>query len=57
MFLHSDREGRNFSHIASFRSDVDVMQRLWELAKARLTTEEIKNKMLLRTDNEELDAW
>jgi len=33
------------------------MQRLWELAKKRLTTEEIKNEMLLRTDGEGRSAW
>jgi len=33
------------------------MQWLWELAKERLTTEEIKNEMLLRTDGEGRNAW
>ena len=44
MFLRTDREGRKVSHIASFRCDVDVMQRYWELAKKKLITEEIKIK-------------
>jgi hypothetical protein len=33
------------------------MNWLWELAKERLTTEEIKNEMLLRTDGEGWTAW
>jgi hypothetical protein len=33
------------------------MQKLWDLAKEKLTTEEIKNEMLLRTDNEGRTAW
>ena len=48
MFLRTDREEKNVWHIASFRSDINVMQRLWELAKERLTTEEIKNETFLR---------
>ena len=33
MFLRRYREGRNVWHIASFRGGVDVMQKVWELAK------------------------
>jgi len=53
ILLRTDREGRNVWHIATFRSNVDVMQGLWEFAKERLTTEEVKNEMFLRTENEE----
>jgi len=47
----------NAWHIAAFWGNLDVMQRLWELAKERLTTEEIKNEMLLRTDGEGRNVW
>jgi len=33
------------------------MRLIWDLAKKRLTTEEIKNEMLLRTDDEGRNAW
>ena len=33
------------------------MQKIWEWAKERLTTEEIKSEMLLRTDSEGRNAW
>jgi len=33
------------------------MQKLWALAKKRLTTEEIKNEMFLRTDREGRNVW
>jgi len=33
------------------------MRVIWELAKERLTTEEIKSEMLLRTDCEGWNAW
>jgi len=37
-------------HIAACVGKQDVMQKIWEWAKERLTTEEIKNGMLLGTD-------
>ena len=49
--------GMNAWHIAAYRGNVDVMQKIWEWAKERLTTEEIKNEMLLRTDREGMNAW
>jgi hypothetical protein len=33
------------------------MKEIWDLAKERLTTEEIKNEMLLRTDSEGRNVW
>jgi len=33
------------------------MAQIWVLAKERLTTEEMKNAMLLRTDREGRNAW
>jgi len=43
MLLHTHGEGRNAWHIAAFGGEVDVMQKIWELAEERLTTEEIQN--------------
>jgi len=36
--------------------DLDVMKNIWEMPKRRLTTEEIKNEILLRTDIEGRNA-
>ena len=33
------------------------MQKIWEWAKGRLTTEEIKNEMVLSTDRIGRNAW
>jgi len=33
------------------------MQKIWEFVKERLTREEIKNEMLLRTDHVGRNAW
>jgi len=52
MLLRTDYDGRNAWHIAAYGGNVDTMRVIWELAKERKTTEEIKNKMLLRTDCE-----
>jgi len=56
MLLRSDRGGRNAWHKALFRGNVAVMREIWELAKKRLTTEEIKYEMLLRTDRKGMNA-
>jgi len=42
MLLRTDGEGRNAWHIAAFGGKIEVMQKIRELAKERLTTEEIK---------------
>ena len=47
----------NAWHIAAFRGNVEAMREIWELAKERLTTEEIKNEIILRTECEGRNAW
>jgi len=47
----------NVWHIATYSGKLDVMQWLWVLAKERLTTEEIKNEILLGTDREGRNVW
>jgi len=42
---------------AAFRGELDVMKEIWELAKEILTTEEIKNEMVLSTHSSGRDAW
>jgi hypothetical protein len=36
---------------------LDVMQKMWEWAKKRLTTEEKSNKFLKSTDHKESAVW
>ena len=56
MLLRTDRKGRNAWQIAACAGKLDVMNKLWEFAKERLTAEEIKSEMLLRTDGEGRNA-
>ena len=44
-------------HRAAYRGKLDIMQIIWELAKEKLTTEEIKNEILLSTDRDGTTAW
>jgi predicted small metal-binding protein len=44
-------------YLAANRDKQNVMQKIWEWAKKELRTEEIKNEMLLRTDNTGRTAW
>jgi len=37
--------------------NLEVLQKVWELAEEKLTTEEINNKLLLGTDNKGKAAW
>ena len=37
--------------------NLEALQKLWEWAEEKLTTEEIKNKLLLGTDAEGRTAW
>ena len=39
------------------RGKVDVIHKIWDLPKERLTTKEIRNELLLRTDGEGSNAW
>jgi len=55
--LHTDGEGRNACDMAAHVVELDVIQNIWELTKERLTTEEIENGMLLRTDDRRWKAW
>jgi len=45
MLFRTDGEGRKAWNIASFGGAVDVMQKILELSKERLTTEQIKNEI------------
>ena len=42
MLLRTGHEGRIPWHIAAFRGKINIMQKIWEWVKERLTTEEMK---------------
>jgi ankyrin repeat protein len=44
-------------YVAAYNGNLDVMQKLWELAKHNLTTEELKNNVLLVTDSNRQTSW
>jgi hypothetical protein len=43
--------------VAVDNGNVDVMQELWKMVRENLTTEEIKNRMILSTDRYGRRAW
>jgi hypothetical protein len=51
MLLRTDREGWNAWHIALIFGIIDVINKMFVLAKDILTREEIKREMILRTDD------
>jgi hypothetical protein len=57
MLLRTDREGKTTWQLAAYSGNLDIMQKIWEWAKEKLTTEEIKKDMLLRTDDDGRTAW
>ena len=57
MLLATDIEGRTILHVAAECGGEEILQSVWEWAKEKLTTEEIKNKLLLATDNKGRSAW
>ena len=44
-------------HVAAECGIEEMLQKVWEWTKEELTTEEIKNKLLLATDNKGRNAW
>jgi len=55
--LGTDNEGRTVWHVAAACRKLEILQKIWEWAKEKLTTEEINNKLLLGTDNEGGIDW
>ena len=63
-FLREEKEYGNMSyqtlsvwHVAAVQCNVEVLQKVWEWAKEKLTTEEINNKLLLGTEKDGKTAW
>jgi hypothetical protein len=51
MLLRTENEGRTAWHLATYSGKQDVMQKILDCAKDKPITEEIRNEILLRTDN------
>ena len=57
MLLFTDDQGVTSWQLAAYEGELNIMQNKWEWAERKLTTEEIKNEILLRTDDEGMTAW
>jgi ankyrin repeat protein len=53
LLLTTNNEGRTVFDIAADQGRLEILQKVWEWANEKLTTEEINKKLLLATDNEE----
>jgi len=43
--------------LAAKEHNLEILKKVWEWAEEKLTTEEIKYKFLLGTDNVRMTAW
>jgi ankyrin repeat protein len=59
LLFATDIYGRTAWHVAASYGNLDIMQKLWKMARDNLTTEEIKNNLLLATDSygKQLCSW
>jgi ankyrin repeat protein len=57
LLLVPDSGGNTAWHRAAGWGKLDVLQKIWDLAKDNLTREDIKYKLLLATNGEENTAW
>ena len=55
-FANMSYEAETVRHVAAHLGSLKVLKKLWEWIKEKLTSEEIKNK-LLATENEGRTAW
>jgi len=49
VLLSTDNEGKTAWKLAAQRGILDTLQRAWEYAEDKLTTDEVNNKLLLGT--------
>ena len=57
LLLTQDNDTPTAWHMAAERGNLELLQTLWELAKEKLTPEDLKNKLLLAKDNRGKTAW
>jgi ankyrin repeat protein len=57
LLLHKDYSACTAWQLAAVGGNIKVLEKLWECAKEKLTTEELNNKMLLAKDNKQWTAW
>ena len=53
MLLGTDNKGLTDFHLLSEKCNLELLYKLWEMAKKELTKEETNNKLLLDTDTGE----
>ena len=57
LLLAQDNDTPTAWHVAAECGNLELLQVLWELAKEKLTTEDLSNKLLLAKDIRERTAW
>ena len=57
ILLGTANDGNTAQHCATERGNSEILQKIWECSKDKLTTEEVNNKFLLVTGNKERSPW
>jgi len=57
LLLATDDYGRTICHLAAEWGTFEVLEKVWEWATEKLTTEEINNKLLLAVDHNGRTLW
>ena len=57
LLLGTDSEGKTAWHLAAEWGNLDTLQKVWEYAEEKLTTQEKNNNLLLGTECEGKSAW
>ena len=57
MFLGTDKDGMTAWQYTAKRLNSEILEKVWEWAKEKLTTEELNNKLILDTDTDGMTAW
>jgi hypothetical protein len=57
LLLAQDNNTQTAWHLAAVCGNIQVLQKLWEWAKEKLTTEDLNNKLLLAKDKRGQTAW
>jgi len=57
LLLATDNRGRIVWDVAAEQGTLEILQKVREWAKAKLTTEEINNKLLFATDGQGSTFW
>jgi ankyrin repeat protein len=57
MFLAKDKMEHTAWHVTVYKSNLDSLNKVWDVAKEILTPEKLNNNLLLAKDFKESTAW